>query len=135
MREPTELEKAYFAGMTDGDGYVTIHRSRKDYPDNIRVVMGKKDATVPVMAKDIWEGSVYHSKQGMWIWDIKALKARRFLEDIAPYIKIKKEQVELALEFFEIKSTLNLKERMEYLMKMSELHQRKGFSIKEVNYN
>lgn len=103
MREPTELEKAYFAGILDGEGYVgghTFNQSQsghKNYDIRVSIGMSYEGGLLDV-AKDIWGGNVRLTKQGVIVWDIKGKICEKFLRDVMPYVYVKNRQIALALE-------------------------------------
>lgn len=96
---PEEL--AYAAGFLDGEGTIYI---AKDPHYNIKVQASVTDPNVPQWLKKTFGGSVSFSaskdlnRRDIWRWYIVKRKARRFLEAIHPYLKIKHEQARLALE-------------------------------------
>lgn len=98
----TKFDQAYFAGFFDGEGYVGLYSNSKT-TEAIRVIVGQGKNDVLYDMKNIWGGSVYarfdkRNNRPHYAWEIRARKAEKFLQDIKPFIRIKKEQVELALE-------------------------------------
>ena len=109
----TELEKAYIAGLFDGEGSISICKFRtknKNYvcPHYIllitctntfkpiiewldTVLVGSKQVRKREWGKENWKTS--------YAWMASAKKALEVLKIIFPYLKIKKEQSKLAIEF------------------------------------
>ena len=112
-----ELKKAYYAGIIDGDGWVTIANGGNKKDSQIptqRMVVGLAQCWVPILVEIQKEyggniGRLNRNKKNPnhrdWFnWQVANLQAKRFIEDILPYLVIKKEQAELALKWQDIKS-------------------------------
>uniref|UniRef100_A0A6M3KB98 Homing endonuclease n=1 Tax=viral metagenome TaxID=1070528 RepID=A0A6M3KB98_9ZZZZ len=102
----TETEKAYLAGIIDGEGTITIF-SKKDKRHNrsvttcvaVKVGMQSKEV-VTLFAKlggckcskrsDVWEGVLYQQK------------AKNFLGEILPYLITKRQRAIFAIWFYEV---------------------------------
>lgn len=138
--------RAYYAGLVDGEGYIGGHSFRqgssgkKNY--DIRVSIGLKSNTengVLDRAKKTWGGSIYITKYGIKVWDIKGKVCEQFLRDIYPYMVIKPDQADVA---FEIRATKIyrgrrkvpkkvMQRRKELHKKLKDLHQQTGFALKK----
>ena len=106
----TETDKAYLAGIIDGEGYIGIGMNKGT--DNrqpqyvLRISIAQSNQPFLVCLRDKWGGlgsicvnrSPRQAKVG-YRWHISANQAASILEDILPYLVIKKPQAELALEF------------------------------------
>lgn len=109
----SEQEKAYFAGYTDAEGCIGVYRK----PTGWALIVSFKQ-TQPAVIDRLHEGyggAVAFSKQKrgrpLKHWRLQAIdEARRFLADITPYLREKREQAEIALNEFDPKAdhTTNL---------------------------
>lgn len=114
MNKFTETELAYLAGFFDGEGCINISRSvKKTKPHHspgysLQVVISQNDHDL--LAE--WQakmnlGSIQcrdMSEVGYGItyaWHITAKQAMGFLRTLLPYLRLKKEQAELAISFQE----------------------------------
>ena len=95
-----ETELSYFAWLFDGEGCVEIRRRRgKARALLVSISQGKKSGFVLVYAKDLFAGSVYDGLRCRR-WIASGSEAAYFLALIRPYVRIKAQQVDVALEFF-----------------------------------
>lgn len=107
----TEQIAAYAAGIFDGEGYVdiysaTLSKASRNPSFMVRVVISQKDGRIMNWLEDNFGGYVRIERKGIYSiyrWDIRSQAARMFLSLIYPFVLIKKEQVELALNFEEKK--------------------------------
>ena len=111
----TDLELAYIAGIVDGEGYISIitnsYITRYGNPGKQRIMragVGMTNPVIPMMLREAYGGTISFRKNGeLWKdrydWNIYSKKALVFLKDILPYLIIKKEQAELAIQFQESK--------------------------------
>jgi len=100
----------YSAGFFDGEGYVSMRR-RKAYRRNCNYInigcgVCQSDEHVINWFKSVFGGSVTHRKRNknyreMWDWDLSCNKAKEFLKLVLPYLKVKKKQVEIVINFQE----------------------------------
>ena len=102
---------AYFAGYLDADGSIGIfkHKSKsckRGYAFELIVqVSGVKKKSVQLFHCNFggslgsYKNKVVKNKQKIWIWAICARKALFFLEQIYPYLILKKPQATIAVEF------------------------------------
>lgn len=117
---PSIEEKAYAAGFFDGEGCISVIRNyNKKYSrwyHELRASVTQKHPEVLEWLCDIWGGSAYQGeslksasnlksfsgltgKYYWYHWIRPTAKAAQFLTDILPYMKVKREQAILALEF------------------------------------
>lgn len=140
---------AYFAGLIDADGYISIQNncSKKKDPTgrykrvSIRVAMVDKEAIDEAQKR--YGGWVYkrkprkHNKSGYYEWVLQHKIAELFIRKIKPYLRIKKQQALIILKFRELqnrnrkKATPPIsKEELEYrnslVDKLKSLHLKKG---------
>ncbi len=142
-----ETDLAYAAGIIDGEGCIYIDRykdKRRNEEKNMNYVLRVKVAMTDLIAP-AWllkfGGSVrtYNYKtpkfKPIHIWTINSDKAIDFLSLIFPFIKIKKAQIETAIDFQKTKSgyccrkssSLNVIQFREQLaVKMRQLNQREA---------
>jgi hypothetical protein len=99
----------YFAGFFDGEGCISITRQKKSwgnkeqpYFHRLRINLAQKDPSVLKELYDIVGGTI-HCSNGIWKWYADDAFAVQFLEAITPFLRIKKAQAELALEFSKTK--------------------------------
>lgn len=102
---------AYAAGFLDADGCVSVNKGwnryikgRHFYFMSVRIANTSK--TTMDWFSENFEGTVTicqvsgpKRKRTLWYWRIEAKKAVAFLKCVYPYLKVKKEQARLALEF------------------------------------
>ena len=99
---------AYTAGIMDGEGSIGIarHKSKsckRGYTLELNVQVTSSDEWLCQWLKFSFGGSLSHSinsaNNPMWHWIIVARKARDFLELIRPYLRLKKPQADIAIQF------------------------------------
>jgi len=106
--EPTQL--SYIAGIIDGEGSISIirqvHTAHSAYYSYFgRVQVGMTDKIIPAWLQAEFGGELHLRKPSnpnwkeRWDWTVNCQKALDFLEQVLPYLKIKKGQAELVVEF------------------------------------
>ena len=134
---------AYYAGLTDGEGYVGIRTSKNKKGDKIyerytlQITITNCDLRVLERAVSIWGGHIYETTsknriKTCWRWNITSKEASNFLMDIWPYTIIKKEQIEIALQLQERISKMKLNG---YKMTNEERQIRKNMQTEIRKYN
>lgn len=124
--EPSEVTKAYIAGIIDGEGCISITRMKTGLTIHVGVTMTNPSAIV--LMKSIYGGpSVYITKRApnhkpVHMWRVQARKAERLLRDIRPYLLVKAEQCDLALSFRDHMRTGGALSRGAYYDPTSERH-------------
>lgn len=106
----TETQKAYLAGLVDGEGHIgittAIQMKGSDYWRTHCVIVTLANTHLETMTwvKSIWSGTLIIRKQpkqsipiGNLRWSSR--QAIEVLKDIQPYSKIKAAQIRLALQF------------------------------------
>ena len=103
---PTAKEKAYIAGFVDGEGHIGIHSWKKGVNTNrsIRVILVNTDPSVLEWVQSIYGGSLSSREyQSNWKlrWDLTLTthKALAFLEDIRPFLRMKRRQADTCILF------------------------------------
>lgn len=112
-----KLDLKWTAGFFDGEGsvYIATAYASQGYTFSYRIVatigqVGEKGKQICERLADTFEGNVYtlqHRKENcsqVHKWDISTKKLSNFLKRIYPYLELKKQQVELAMEFQEYTS-------------------------------
>jgi len=112
--EMTELEFAYLAGLTDGEGYIGItktsrkHRNgRFSYQAHISIGMTDHDVLIYLRERtDL--GFLYYKPQRQkkhkiaLCWWLTAEPCRMLLPKILPYLRVKNKQAEIVLAYLSI---------------------------------
>lgn len=107
MNELTEVEKAYLAGFFDGEGCVSLRtmfdkKKSKTPSYQVEVVISQNDlATLQELQQLAGIGNVYagYGKRTCSSWRITHIQSREFLSVLLPYLRNKKKEAELAIEF------------------------------------
>jgi len=135
--EPTSL--AYAAGIVDGEGCIRINKQGKSGNHAIRVqITNTKHVLVSQFQEwfggniTVNEASRYNPRANTsYVWEVSAKRAADVLSAIGPYLKLKKEQADVALQLQDTKRNTNIvseelyRIREELFLKMRELN-RKG---------
>lgn len=140
IREMSELDRAYIAGIVDGEGSIGLYeqtQKRKDYEKTslrptVQIAMTDKE-TVGYVGRTAGSGSksYKYTKSDNWKEQEKfAIQAQNdiidFLEQIRPYLITKKDQAELMLEYCRNRDPHKPYSEREYEIKekLSELNSR-----------
>lgn len=110
-------EIAYAAGLIDGEGCIDLDgraRHGKEPTYRARVTVGMTTPAIDVLKwlNEQWGGSLHNSRKATdawasaWTWTVQGSDARRLLQQIAPYLRIKSAQARLALEVERIRADL-----------------------------
>jgi len=92
----------YLAGFFDGEGCISILKyKKKDWNPSyfLQVQIGQKYGSILDWVKENYGGNVYKKRDQTWI--MTNHKAYEFIKLIAPHLKYKKPQAELAIKFYE----------------------------------
>jgi len=105
---PTETDKAYAAGFFDGEGNITIAVNWNGGTDNryrvynMRIGASQNDVSVLFWFRDRWGGTVRQIKRNTphraHEWQCFSRQALRCLSDFLPYLHVKRERAELAIQ-------------------------------------
>ena len=103
------VDLAYMAGIFDGEGSIWIGKqavSRSGKPIYIlQCALAMANPYIPKVFHFAFGGYFYVSRepsekmQQIWRWSIKAGGAAAFLEIIKPYLRLKKQEADLAIQF------------------------------------
>src|SRR5207249_11943534 len=100
--------KSYLAGFFDGEGCVTLQRNHSEFKQ-VRLAIGQKNQLE--LLYDIqrcYGGCVVLDKVkiGMARWVVaNNPQVRKFLEDVLPYLRVKKVKAEIALAILDTATT------------------------------
>jgi hypothetical protein len=100
MTPPTHNDRVYAAGIVDGEGTVGIRRSRARYGITYRMVVSVVNTHWPLLTwlAERWGGSIHKAGKGahhlgkkpIGLWTLSGPTAVPFLEEITPYLLIKR---------------------------------------------
>jgi len=106
---PTVSDLAYIAGFFDGEGYVAISKHDKTKKWNqlgftLIVVIGQVNPFPLIFIRQFFGGHLRRenakgNKRAIWMWTISSKTAYDFLQEIYPYLKVKKDECNLAFQF------------------------------------
>lgn len=114
----------YMAGFFDGEGCIRINkRIRGSYTEyTVFITIGQKDGAIMDWITDNFGGGSYLvGRDSSYIWTATNKIAYDVLKRITPYLKYKKPQAEIAIDFYEgrnegKKTSPQEKERREMLI-------------------
>ena len=95
----------YLAGIVDGEGCVSVTYKTKAGHERIRLTISNTDRNLIDWLTSRVGGcvSTYHKVRGnrkvAYHWEVYSDKAFKLLTELLPYIKLKKRQAELCLQF------------------------------------
>lgn len=113
MNELTEIEKAYLAGLIDGEGCIYMSKSHRirgngkpSYTLGFAMVMTSED-TIRYCHELTGVGAVCyfprHKKnekhRDQWQWMVSKIDTLDLLQEICPYLRLKQPQAKLAIEY------------------------------------
>ena len=96
-----EVEKAYLAGIVDGEGTVTLTRHHKNETHTPRVCVANNNLELLNWIKLKWGGVIVSKKKykihhrDSYVWYVAQDRAIRFLNEIKQYLIIKKPHADL----------------------------------------
>ncbi len=100
-----EEQLAYTAGFIDGEGSIQIRNKKNRHQHSVRMEVKNTNLDVLMYLKNLFGGSIqcriYQNKnhKQAYSWTLSNLSAVNFLKSILPFLRIKKSQAELAIEF------------------------------------
>lgn len=102
---------AYLAGIIDGEGCISLRRNKGRGQYYVRVCVGIAHRRTCELLQETFGGNVrqekrskYPNAQPIFRWDMSRTEdVLNFLEQVAPFIRIKARQVKLAYEWIELK--------------------------------
>lgn len=94
------MHVAYFSGLFDGEGCVSIRQSPRY---KLSVSLGNKNYEVLELLQEHYGGGIYHHStvkgSTCWAWRVNGVFSLEFLESILPYSIIKRDQIKLGIRF------------------------------------
>ena len=95
------MDNQWLAGFFDGEGCIYLQcDKRKLAVFGLQVSITQNDEPILKEIQSEFGGTVYrHSGRRCYRWRITSAPALSFLKAVQPYVRIKKEQVDLAIEF------------------------------------
>ena len=102
---------AYIAGFFDGEGCVHIGGRRQNTTYNLEVTAANTNRDVLCFIQSSFDGSIRGREdprgyKKVYTWRVVSNQASSFLEAILPFLKVKYERAELAIEFQKYKRQL-----------------------------
>ncbi len=107
----SEIEKAYFAGLFDGEGWISLHRSlckssaNKNPTYHIDVGISMTSITPLLKLKEEYNGSIHNRKlrkgqnYPIYDWKLSTNASLIFLKDMEKLLIIKKDQALWVIDF------------------------------------
>lgn len=118
--DATAEELAYLAGVMDGEGCIDIYGysgrwSTVTYRLDVKVGMAEPHAVL--MLQSVFGGSIQSraresirgGNKPSYQWCVSGVLARECLARITPFLRVKREQAELALEFVRSRMAIGLR--------------------------
>lgn len=108
-----DMNRAYVAGLIDGEGCIHIEIVRGLF-FNPRVTVGMTEPALQLLQnlQAEWGGTLYQARKptkkwaAAWAWHLTAEPAANLLMEIKPYLRLKHEQADIALEVWHVKQSL-----------------------------
>lgn len=131
MKIIKDTDKAWVAGIIDGEGCIYIHKAKPSkgaknpcYSLKIRVAM--TDFPTIKRLQELYP-AVYHEKFGQdvncrnqAVWECSSIVCANVIKDVLPYIFTKRRQAELAMKFIALPKATSFKETPQWLLKERE---------------
>lgn len=100
-----EADKVYYAGFFDGEGHCNIRNNKapngKIYPI-LHVSIGQKNRKPLDYLASIFGGNIYlYEAKAFHQWSIVGTRAKKFLIQVRPYLKVRCDQVDTAMAAFQ----------------------------------
>lgn len=121
MRYDKQLFKIYLAGFFDGEGHIGLLISSRDpLHIRLRVCISQNNPKVLLHAKEIYDGyiykRVYENGREHYFWETSSIKAEKVLDDIYPYVILKKRQLMVAKAFKKLQNSNKGKIRSQHTL-------------------
>lgn len=116
MNEITDIEASYIAGIIDGEGSIIVGRKRvktnrsgyEFYPNVSLINTSKKmmdyvaDTTgLGKVREKTSPSTLAKHRRRSWTWQIRSRVAEKFLKRILPFLVVKQDSAQNAIEFYE----------------------------------
>ena len=116
MKTLTEVQKAYLAGILDGEGYIGVIVNIKSRGAALDVSIAQNDnGLLSWIVKTTGNGNFHKHNNNVGKVRFYTKKAYELLVALYPYLVVKREQVRLALEFQERYSELGTQPHRAYV--------------------
>jgi hypothetical protein len=118
MARMSKMIYAYLAGAVDADGFITIQRSRRTKGANhkhaptyyiAKIGFTETDPTIPTLLKEHFGGSSFDHQptrnpthKRVYMWQATNLQAEIAISALFPYLRLKRRQAEIALDFIRL---------------------------------
>ena len=95
----------YLAGLFDGEGCIFVSRQNSGRSHYLGVTITNTNVGVLKLAKRMFGGSIRQNSDSRkhrttsWVWRIVSNQAENALKTLLPYLRIKRQEAELALDF------------------------------------
>jgi hypothetical protein len=109
ISELSSTQAAYFAGIIDGEGCVSIrkaecNRFEKSPRYSARITVGNTSRDLIEQLFLTFGGAVTYrfgttKKRPCWLWSLQSRKAREVIRAVRPYLVVKQHQADLLAEF------------------------------------
>jgi hypothetical protein len=110
------LTPAYVAGLLDGEGCLTVsrrlRRSKRSFQPTVVIQMAHEDLILELQSQ--YGGTLARKQQKshwavQWSWTLGGEKSiRALLEEVLPFLVVKRRQAEILLEYFGARSQMGL---------------------------
>lgn len=127
----------YMAGFFDGEGYIGLLKRKRTeiYTEYfIQMAIGQKDGATMDWIQENFGGYIHKVRRdGSYFWIVTGQAAFKVLERITPYLKYKKPQALLAVEFYKgkikrTKATQEAERKRKEIIYLKLKHQKKVFT-------
>ncbi len=124
-----ETDKAYFAGLVDGEGCITVSKGKYDNRVLAVVIVMCDKEPIELLHQSFGGCLFYVEKKNpkwknSWHWSVKSQKAKPFLEAVLPYLRVKRKQALAALELIDSFTHIGGRATVEQREKQRILHER-----------
>jgi len=104
------LSKQYIAGLLDGEGSFLIHKTTRERKNAVnttytaRIQLNITYKKITELMKEQYDGNFYEFKKAnpkhrnTFMWIVTSKQAKKLLNDIYPYLVIKKKEAKLLLD-------------------------------------
>lgn len=108
---PRQATLCYVAGIIDGEGTIRIHKTKpykkngnKNYTYSAGIGVGMVEKIIPELLKETFGGSIHEEcvpeRRSIWRWQVSGrMSVYKILEELAPYLIVKREQALAVMEF------------------------------------
>lgn len=116
----SEQDKVYYAALLDGEGSIMLSNSHGGFP-HLEVSIANNYFPVLLEAITKWGGTLQRSSGTCKTWRLYSEGALRFLKDVTPFLKIKKQEACWAIAYQEVKRTVGprIKDEKYELLKLT----------------